>query len=307
MADAAQGQSSTPEEDPVLLEVGADGVAVVVLNRPHRRNGWNPDMERRYFQVLEQADRDPLVRVLIVTGAGTTFCPGVDSGRLERIAGQRLDVSDRGSPIAPWRVRKPMIAAVNGACAGMGLMQALLCDVRFAARGAKFTTAFTRRGLAGEFGMTWLLPRLIGAGHASDLLLSGRVFDADEAARIGVVNRVAEPAELMSVARAYAADMAANCSPQSMAVIRQQLHVDAQTDFHSALGRTYRAMGFAAVQPDFREGIDSYLEKRAPDFRTLPDDLDPVRIVGAELPEPTMRPSDFTDEYERTTGEFNDD
>jgi len=136
MADAAQGEC-TPEEDPVLLEVGADGVAVVVLNRPHRRNGWNPDMERRYFQVLEQADRDPLVRVLIVTGAGTTFCPGVDSGRLERIAGQRLDVSDRGSPIAPWRVRKPMIAAVNGACAGMGLMQALLCDVRFAARGAR--------------------------------------------------------------------------------------------------------------------------------------------------------------------------
>ncbi len=279
-------------DDAVLLEIGEDGVAAVTFNRPQRRNGWDPAMEKRYFEVLEDADRDRRVRVVLVTGAGKTFCPGVDSGRLDSLAGQPMDMADRRSPAFPWAIRKPMIAAINGACAGMGLVQALLCDVRFAARGARFTTAFARRGLAGEFGITWLLPRLIGPGRAADLLLSGRVFDADEALELGVVNRVVDPGELMGAARAYASDLAANCSPLSLALIRHQLHVDVQSDFDIAIRRAYRAMGHAVGASDFREGIDSYLQKRPPGFPPLADALDPAAVTQAGLPEVDVIPSD---------------
>ncbi|WP_409330027.1 enoyl-CoA hydratase-related protein [Trujillonella humicola] len=276
----------------VTVEVGEDGVAIVTLNRPERRNGWNPDMERRYFDVLGMLDGDPRVRAAVLTGAGTTFCPGVDSGRLDSIAGKPMDMSGRSSPATGWRLRKPLIAAINGACAGMGLVQALLCDVRFVARGARFTTAFARRGLAGEFGATWLLPRLVGTGNATELLLSGRVFDADEAHAMGMVNRVLERDELLPAARAWAADVAANCSPLSMALIGHQLRLDVQGDFDSALRRCYRAMGVAAASPDFREGIDSFLQKRSPSFPGLPTDLDPAAVVGAGLPEVDLVPAE---------------
>lgn len=281
-------------DDPVLLDIGDDGVAVVTLNRPEQRNGWSPTLEKRYFEVLEEADRDSRVRVVIVTGAGKTFCPGVDSGRLATLAGQPMDMSDRRSPATPWAIRKPIIAAINGGCAGMGLVQALLCDVRFAARGARFTTAFARRGLAAEFGISWLLPRLIGTGPAADLLLSGRVFDADEASALGLVSRVVEPTELMSAARAYACDLAANCSPLSLALIRHQLHVDEQSDFESAIRHAYRAMGHAVQQADFREGMDSYLQKRPPCFRPLADTFDPAAIMQVRLPEVALIPADTT-------------
>jgi enoyl-CoA hydratase/carnithine racemase len=248
-------------------------------------------MEARYFALLDAADADPDVRVGILTGAGNAFCPGVDTGRLNQIAGQPMDQSGRRSPARPWAFRKPLIAAVNGGCAGMGLVQALLCDVRFAARGAKFTTAFARRGLAGEFGATWLLPRLVGLERAADLLLSGRVFDADEAHALGLVSRVVEPEELLPQARAYAADIAQNCSPLSLALIRSQLHADLQSDFPSALDRTYRAMGFAATAPDFREGVDSFLQKRAPHFPPLPADFDPWAVTGSAPGEADFDPA----------------
>jgi enoyl-CoA hydratase/carnithine racemase len=281
-------------ENPVLVDVGDDGVAVVTLNRPEHRNAWNPVLEKRYFEVLEDLDRDSRVRVVIVTGAGKTFCPGVDSGRLDTLAGRAMDLSDRRSPALPWAIRKPIIAAINGACAGMGLMQALLCDVRFAARGARFTTAFARRGLAAGFGISWLLPRLIGTAHAADLLLSGRVFNADEAFELGLVNRVVEPAELMSTARAYASDMAANCSPLSLALIRHQLHVDQRSDFETAIRRAYHVEDYALQSPDFREGMDSFLQKRPPRFHALDDAVEPAEITQASLPEAALIPAHAT-------------
>ncbi|HVV08169.1 enoyl-CoA hydratase-related protein [Amycolatopsis sp.] len=277
---------------PVLCEVGDDGVAVITLNRPERRNGWNPELEARYFEILEVADADPRVRAAVLTGAGKAFCPGVDSARLDKLAGQGLDVSGRRSPVRPWAFRKPLIAAINGACAGMGLVQALLCDVRFAARGARFTTAFARRGLAGEFGITWLLPRLVGLERASDLLLSARVFDADEARELGMVSRVTEPGDLLPAARAYAADIAANCSPVSLALIRHQLRADLRNDFAEALGAAYRAMDVAASGPDFREGMDSFLAKRPPRFPALAPDFDPTKVTGDTLPEVGLRPEE---------------
>jgi enoyl-CoA hydratase/carnithine racemase len=269
-------------------------VAVFTLNRPERRNGWNPQLEASYFDLLDRADRDPGVRAAILTGAGTSFCPGVDAQRLSAIAGQPMDMTGRRSPVRPWAFRKPLIAAINGGCAGMGLMQALLCDLRFAARGAKFSTAFARRGLAGEFGMTWLLPRLVGLEAATDLLLSARTFDADEALALGLVSRVVEPDELLPAARAYARDLTRYCSPTSMAMIRAQLHVDTQTDFVTAMQRAYRAMGFAAAAPDFREGIDSFVEKRQAHFAALSDDLDPAAVIGARPAEVDLDPAAAT-------------
>lgn len=209
------------------------------------------------------------------------------------MAGTTLQQEGRPSPLRPWTVRKPMIAAINGGCAGIGLVQALLCDVRFAARGAKLATAFTRRGLSGEYGITWLLPRLIGVGAATELLLSGRTFEADEAAQLGLVHRVLAPDELLPAAVAYAADLATHCAPTSLALLRHQLHLDVDGTFEAALSRSYRAMAATVGDVDLAEGVASMVERRAPVFRSLPDDYDPGSVVGAELEIAALSPEDL--------------
>ena len=266
-----------PDRDLVLYEVDEDGVATVTLNRPERKNAWSLPMERRFFALLDEAATDPAVRVVIVTGAGRAFCPGMDVQRLEQNAqpGQSLNLQARVPMYSRRNMPKPLIAAVNGACAGIGLVQALICDVRFAARGARFTTAFTRRGLAGEYNLPYVLPRVIGLENALDLLLSGRVFDADEAKQLGLVSRVVEPEDLLDAARAYARDIARNCSPRAMAVVRHQVYGDLDRPFTEALARSYSAMEFFAGSPDFREGVASFVEKREPKFDGLPPDFDP--------------------------------
>jgi enoyl-CoA hydratase/carnithine racemase len=278
---------TAPEEDEpgaVLLDVGADGVATLTLNRPHRHNAWNPALERRFYELLGQADHDDRVRAVVLTGAGRSFCPGVDSQRLDAVAGSAMDLTGRTSPAFTYAFRKPLIAAVNGACAGIGLVQALMCDVRFAARGAKFATAFSRRGLAGEYGLTWLLPRMIGVERAMDLLLSGRTVDAGEARALGLVSRVTEPGEVLAAATAYARDLAANCSPASMALIKHQVLTDLDATYEEAMRRAYRAMAAMATGPDFREGIGSFLQKRPPMFPPLVGDLRPAAITDADIP-----------------------
>jgi enoyl-CoA hydratase/carnithine racemase len=290
-------------EDSVLLEVDRDGVALVTLNRPERRNGWTPGLEARFFAVLEQLDVDPSVRVVVVTGAGKTFCPGMDTGRLEEIVGKPLDLRGRRPPAHLWQFRKPMIAAVNGACAGIGLVLALACDVRFAAARARFCTAFARRGLAGEYGVTWLLPRVVGMGRATDLLLSSRVIDADEALRMGLVNVVVEaPAgggdggDVVGSALEYARDMARHCAPTSLAMLRHQLQADSQSDFGTALTAAYRAMTAAVEGAAFREGLDSFVADRPPVFPGLADDYRPELITGRQLPEVDHDPAAATRE-----------
>jgi enoyl-CoA hydratase/carnithine racemase len=279
VTDAAEDESRI-----VLLDVADDGVATLTLNRPHRHNAWNPVLERRFYQLLDEADHDDRVRAVVLTGAGRSFCPGVDSQRLDGLAGSALDLSGRTSPAFTYAFRKPLIAAINGACAGLGLVQALMCDVRFAARGARFATSFSRRGLAGEYGMTWLLPRLIGTERALDLLISGRTIDADEALSFGLVSRVMEPGEVLATATAYARDLAVNCSPASMALIKHQVLTDLDATYEQAMRRAYKAMAVLAVGPDFREGMDSFLQKRPPKFPPLPGDLRPADVTGAAMP-----------------------
>jgi enoyl-CoA hydratase/carnithine racemase len=177
-----------------------------------------------------------------------------------------------------------VIGAINGACAGIGLVQALMCDVRFAAERARFSTAFARRGLAAEYNLAWVLPRLVGVENAMDLLLSARTFDADEAQRLGVVSRVVGDDEVLDAARDYARDLAMNCSPTAMATIRHQVYTDLDAGFEDAMRRSARVMDEFASRPDLREGVASFVERRPPNFEPLPDDFDPAHVTGTPTP-----------------------
>jgi enoyl-CoA hydratase/carnithine racemase len=258
-----------PDEELVLTSL-ADGVLTVTLNRPERLNAWTRRLERRYFTVLDEADNDPSVRAIVVTGAGRGFCPGMDTQSLAKAAASEPSAPDPRPMTHGLSVRKPMIAAVNGACAGIGLVQALVCDVRFAAAGAKLATAFSRRGLPAEFSASWLLERLVGYGHALDLLLSGRPVTAEEALAMGLVNWVVPGEEVLPRAQAYAADLAANCSPAGMAAIKAQVMADwgrpEREAFADAMARAQASYG----HPDFAEGVTSYIERRSPHFEPLP-------------------------------------
>lgn len=265
-------------DDVVLYDVGDTGVAVITFNRPERMNAWGGGMASAFYAQIDQAEMDPAVRAIVITGSGRAFCAGADMGDLSSIghtlvdsaAGTDVDklVGER-HPHFVMTLRKPVIAAINGACAGYGLTQALMCDVRFAAAGAKFTTSFARRGLIAEYGISWILPRVIGWGAALDLLLSGRVFVAEEAAELGLVKEVVAPEELLPHAIAYAEDIATNCAPSSLAIIKRQVYGDSMRDVFEASTQAEKLMGESMLRPDFIEGITSFFEKRPPNFPPL--------------------------------------
>jgi enoyl-CoA hydratase/carnithine racemase len=256
--------------DVVLCEVG-DGVAEITLNRPDRLNAWTGELERDYFAALEACGARADVRAIVVTGAGRGFCAGADMHDLQAIGanGGREENGGRRKQTFPTTIPKPIVAAINGACAGIGLVQALMCDVRFAAAEAKFTTAFARRGLVAEHGISWILPRLVGPARALDLLLSGRVLLGVEAAEIGLVNRAVEGGGVLDEARAYARDLAANCAPSSMAAMKSQVYAALDQDIDSALLEANGLMAASLAADDFREGVASFVEKRPPAFASL--------------------------------------
>jgi len=254
-----------------VLRDDRDGVAVLTLNRPTRANAWTGEMEDRYFDLLTECDADPEVRAIVVTGAGKSFCPGADMDLLQGIGGSAdgLGSADRRPVTFPLSVSKPLIGALNGAAAGVGLVQALMFDLRFATAGAKMTFAFSRRGLIAEYGSSWLLPRLVGTSKALDLLMSSRVVLAEEAKEMGLVDRVAEPGAVVDDAVAYAADLAANVSPASMATIKRQVYRHAALDLDEALAESNSVMAQSLRGPDFKEGVASFVERRAPGFAPL--------------------------------------
>ncbi|GAB3479104.1 enoyl-CoA hydratase-related protein [Nocardiopsis coralliicola] len=256
------------EAAPVLREDG-DGVCVLTLNRPDRLNAWTPEMEELLFDHLEDADRDPGIRAVVLTGAGRGFCAGADMDGLAGIGdGSDYRQPDRPKSL-PLLLSTPVVAALNGAAAGLGLVVALHADVRFAAEDAKLTTSFSRRGLIAEYGIAWRLPRLVGAGHAADLLLSGRVVTGTEAARIGLVEHVLPREEVLPAAVGYARDLAAHCSPASMAAIKGQLLRSGDQDLAAAEEDAAALMPGAFAHPDFAEGITAYTERRPPRFAPL--------------------------------------
>jgi enoyl-CoA hydratase/carnithine racemase len=280
------------QKSPVLYDARDSGVAVVTLNRPERLNAWGGGLASEFFRCMDRAEADPAVRVIVLTGSGRAFCAGADMGDLDTIGaaseptgGQERSDSGIGiggadvshlvgerHPHFVTALRKPIVAAINGACAGIGLTQALMCDVRFAAAGAKFTTAFARRGLIGEYGISWILPRVVGWSAALDLLLSGRTFYAEEAAELGLVKEVVAPDELMARAIAYAEGIAANCAPSAMAVIKRQVYDDAMRDLVATSAHAEKLMHESMLRPDFIEGITAFFEKRPPNFPPLASD-----------------------------------
>jgi enoyl-CoA hydratase/carnithine racemase len=266
----------------ILYEV-KDPVATITLNRPERLNAWTDRMGAEVKHAVAQAEADRGVVAIVLTGAGRGFCAGADLKGLQGISeGVRgtgappelaaepgdpaMGPEFRGAYSYLMSVRKPVIAAINGPCAGMAVPIALFCDLRFASESASFTTAFVRRGLVAEWGISWTLPRLVGFAHALDLLFSARIVDAREAERIGLVNRVLPDAELLSFVRAYVDTLAASCSPTSMQIMKRQVYQHALAPLDRAEGDAVKLMLESFKRPDFREGVTSFLEKRPPRF-----------------------------------------
>jgi enoyl-CoA hydratase/carnithine racemase len=263
-------------EDLVLRNLD-DGVLTLTLNRPERNNAFTVPMEHAYYDNLEEAAKDEAVRVIVLTGAGKSFCPGLDVKVLqEGIKAGRLETDKpRKPPTFPLSIPKPIIAAINGAAAGIGLTLSLTSDIRFAVRGAKLTTAWSRRGLVGEHGMTWLIPRLIGGARGMELMLSGRTLLTEEAHELGLIHQLTEPGEVLAAAQAYARDMATNVSPASMAFIKWQAYRDLQrTDFEGGLRMSTHLIDEMNTYPDPLEGVMSFVERRPPAFPGLPADFD---------------------------------
>jgi len=268
----------------ILYEV-EDPVATITLNRPERLNAFTQRMGDELKHAVARAEADPEAMVMVLTGAGRGFCAGADVQRLKRIGeGQEMDegvdlpadpgdstmdASFRGPYSYLLSVRKPIIAAINGPSAGLGFAISLFCDMRFASDRATFTTAFSRRGLIAEWGIGWTLPRLIGTAHALDLLLSGRKFDAAEADRVGLVNRVLPHDELLPFVRSYAKELADNCSPTSMAIMKRQVYTSLTKGLGHAMTEAIALMLESFKREDFREGVQSYLDKRPPNFKRV--------------------------------------
>ncbi len=271
--------------DTDVLYAVSQRIATITLNRPERLNAYTASLGEQLRTAMRRASDDAGVRAIILTGAGRGFCAGADMDNLSAgtaSGGATLAAENPQAVPAPFdptsspdyqtthsyfpAVPKPIIAAINGACAGLGLVYALYCDQRFAAAGAKFTTAFARRGLIAEHGISHTLPRLVGLAKALDLLVSARKFDADEALRLGVVDQVLPPDQLMAATRAYALDLADNVSPRSMAVIKRQLWAVDQQSMREAIEIGNREMLASFPSEDFKEGVAHFVEKRPANF-----------------------------------------
>jgi enoyl-CoA hydratase/carnithine racemase len=264
----------------------SERVATITLHRPERLNAWTGRMHAEYLWLLEHAAADPGVRVIVVTGSGRGFCVGADTRALEGHvargaydAGLANDVATPGYGVHPefdadfasqFGIPKPIIAAINGPAAGVGLVLACYCDLRFAAEGVKLTTSHGRLGLPAEYGLSWLLPRLIGVTRAADILLSSRVVLAEEAEQLGLVNRVLAAEELLPFTAAYARRLATEIAPSSLAVTKLQLYRDLHGDVASSVRDASARMADMMRGADFAEGVAALTEKRPPSFPDPP-------------------------------------
>jgi enoyl-CoA hydratase/carnithine racemase len=270
----------------VLYEV--DGpVCTVTLNRPDALNAWTDEMGDELADAMGRAEADRAVVGIVLTGAGRGFCAGADMqvlGELMSGAGHEALVHSPRRPGDPdagadlrgkytyfMSLAKPVIAAINGAVAGMGLPVALACDLRFMSIDAVITTAFAQRGLVAEWGIAWQLNRLVGPANALDLLFSARRVRGEEAARMGLVNRALPADDLLPAAQAYVAELAASSSPTSLAVMKRQVYDDLGRGLGASQAVAERLMLESFARPDFSEGVRSFLEKRPPRFAPVSD------------------------------------
>jgi enoyl-CoA hydratase/carnithine racemase len=269
-------------ETTVLCEV-KNGVAELTLNRPERMNAFTPQMAAELIQAFRRLDVDDSVRVIVVTGAGRAFCAGADlGGGGETFAGREADGDAdevlprdaRARNIQPWKLRKPVIAAINGHAVGVGLTLPLQWDIRIAAKDAKLSFAFVQRGIMPELASTYILPRLIGIARASDLLLTGRIFLGEEAARLGVVNEAVEREQVLPRAREIACYIVERCAPASVALTKRFIWEHLNADDPLAVSeREARGMARLGRMPDAAEGVLSFVQKRRPEWKLKPSDV----------------------------------
>lgn len=268
----------------ILYEV-RERIATVTLHRPEKLNAWTPTMEAEVRQAMFAAEADPEVRVIILTGAGKGFCAGADMSLLSGIVENGVTARARETlhkNESPRRddmpgdyqrkhsyyasLKKPVIAAINGPAAGLGFIIPLYCDLRFASENARFGTAFAKRGLIAEYGVAWILPRLIGNANALDLMLSARMIGASEALRMGLVNGVFPAETFLDDVRSYARDLATKVSPRSMAVVKRQVYNAHFQSLEEAMQLSESEMLAAFESDDFQEGVAHFIEKRDPSF-----------------------------------------
>ena len=271
-------------------------VATITLHRPDKLNALTQVMENELFGALQAANDCDDVRVIVLTGAGKGFCSGADISLLQSINSENFDVTDSEAiikkyvpdrPIATsttnptigttrkdfqrcWSyflaVEKPIIAAINGASVGLGFIIPLFCDIRFAAEEARFSTAFSKRGLIAEHGVSWMLPRLIGMSNALDLLYSARLIQAEEALRINLVSRVYPGNELIQETEIYAKDLAENVSPRSLRLMKREVYTAQFQSLSDAIDDANQDMLESFTSNDFKEGVAHFVEKRPARF-----------------------------------------
>ena len=265
-----------------------DRVATIWLDRPHRMNAWTGRLHTEYRYLLEQANNDPDIGAIVVTGRGRGFCVGGDSqalsGHSERgsyDAGTPRDIAEPGYGVNPnfdalfayhFGLSKPVIAALNGPAAGVGLALACFADVRFAVPGVKFTTAHGKLNLPAEYGLSWMLPRIVGLGRANDLLLTSRVFLSEEAERIGFVNQLCGPETVLKESQAYAKNLIETVAPESLRQTRWQVYQDLHGSVAASVNTSERLLEEMMRDEDYREGVAAFLQKRQPHWPSLRKD-----------------------------------
>lgn len=257
--------------DQLLAE--RDGhVLTLTLNRPERLNAISGPMMKNLARLLKEANRDPEVRAIILTGSGRGFCAGldlVDSGPGARANAepqvQQLFGMDDAPPIALWQMDKPVICALNGAAAGYGMDLALLCDMRIAGESGHMACVTAKRNLLPESGGTWLLPRLIGWGKAAELFFRGRVVGAQECKELGIVNEVVPDDELMATARQWAAEIAAN-APMAVQATKRMMRQGVDETYETTVDHLLVHLRVLFGMEDFKEGVEAFMEQREPEF-----------------------------------------
>jgi enoyl-CoA hydratase/carnithine racemase len=260
------------------------GVATITLNRPDRRNAWSGPMAVEYRWALHHAHHDPEVHVVVLTGAGGDFCVGADTRQLDEIGtdggAYAREVAElppyldgtppglRHNHCYPLTVSTPVIAAIEGACAGAGFVLATYADLRWCATDARITSAFARLGLPAEYGMAWVLTRQVGVPNAMQLLYSAEVIDGVEAIRLGWLQRTVTPGTAVAEAVTYARQLARGSSALSLATMKRAILVDAAGDIGTAYERSVEDMNAALRHPDFRRGVSAQKAKQPPNFLT---------------------------------------
>lgn len=270
----------------ILYEI-TDKVATLTINRPDKLNALTDLTQAEIRHALAQSERNENVIGTVLTGAGRGFCSGVDMNALSGMsdAGKRLgntyehlkanpgnpdnDPNYKSSPSYFLGLRKPLIAAINGAAAGLGFSYATFCDMRFMDRNAKIVTSFAPRGLIAEHGTCWMLPKIVGPSNALDMNWSSRKIEGEEAYRMGYANRLCETGECVLQAQNYLREIAGTSAPMSIMMMKRQIYKHLSKELGEAMGESTMWMDESLARDDFKEGVASFVERRAANFQKI--------------------------------------